>query len=49
MVLKQSGEHLDEGFGLTDGYCGYAQDMRRWVSFQDSVQIVVVETGFAKE
>jgi len=37
---------LDESFGLTDGYCGYAQDMRRWVSFyQDSVQIVVELKG----
>lgn len=35
-------EHLNEGFGLTDGYRGYARDMRRWIGFsQDSVQIVV--------
>ena len=35
-----------KAFGLTDGYCGYAQDMRRWVSFyQDSVQIVVELKG----
>ncbi|ADV42087.1 glycoside hydrolase family 20 protein [Bacteroides helcogenes] len=35
-------EHLNKGFGLTDGRCGYAHDMRRWISFyQDSVQIVV--------
>ena len=43
---KTEWEHLDESFGLTDGYCGYAQDMRRWVSFyQDSVQIVVELKG----
>ena len=35
-------EHLNKGFGLTDGRRGYARDMRRWISFyQDSVQIVV--------
>lgn len=45
-VPKTEWEHLDESFGLTDGYCGYAQDMRRWVSFyQDSVQIVVELKG----
>ena len=35
-------EHLNKGFGLTDGRRGYARDMRRWISFyQDTVQIVV--------
>lgn len=35
-------EHVNKGFGLTDGRRGYARDMRRWVSFyQDTVQIVV--------
>lgn len=35
-------EHLNKGFGLTDGRRGYARDMRRWISFyQDSVEIVV--------
>lgn len=35
-------EHLNKGFGLTDGRRGYARDMRRWVSFyQDTVRITV--------
>lgn len=35
-------EHVNKGFGLTDGIRGYARDMRRWISFyQDTVQIVV--------
>ena len=39
---KAGWEHLNKGFGLTDGRRGYARDMRRWISFyQDTVQIVV--------
>lgn len=35
-------EHVNKGFGLTDGIRGYAHDMRRWISFyQDTVQVVV--------
>lgn len=41
-VPKAGWEHLNEGLGLTDGYRGYARDMRRWISFyQDSIQITV--------
>lgn len=39
---KAGWEHLNKGFGLTDGRRGYARDMRRWISFyQDSLQIVI--------
>ncbi|MCO7114887.1 hypothetical protein NIB75_28305 [Bacteroides uniformis] len=43
LVIPEAGwEHLNKGFGLTDGRRGYARDMRRWISFyQDTVQIVV--------
>lgn len=39
---KAAWEQVNEGFGLTDGYRGYARELRRWTGFsQDSVQIVV--------
>ena len=35
-------EHLNKGFGLTDGVRGYSHHMRRWISFyQDTVRIDV--------
>lgn len=49
-------EHVNKGFGLTDGRRGYPENMRHWVSFyQDTVRITVdlkkpqpvKEVGFA--
>lgn len=35
-------ENVNEGFGLTDGYRGYAKNVRRWVRYRnDAVQIDV--------
>lgn len=35
-------EHINKGFGLTDGRLGYPKEMRHWVSFyQDTVRITV--------
>lgn len=35
-------EHVNKGFGLTDGVRGYSHHMRCWISFyQDTVQVVV--------
>lgn len=41
-VPEAGWEHVNKGFGLTDGRLGYAKDMRHWVSFyQDTVRITV--------
>lgn len=35
-------EHINKGFGLTDGRLGYPKEMRHWVSFyQDTVRITL--------
>lgn len=35
-------EHINKGFGLTDGRLGYPKEMRHWVSFyQDTVRITI--------
>lgn len=41
-VPEAGWEHLNKGFGLTDGRLGYPKDMRHWISFyQDTVRITV--------
>lgn len=41
-VPEAGWEHVNKGFGLTDGRLGYPREMRHWVSFyQDTVCITV--------
>jgi len=38
-------EKVNEGIGLTDGICGYARDLRRWVIFRGDTIRVTVDLG----